>query len=671
MRNRGAIFITLILVICLMFAVSAWAAANPKAHRADRETAFRLPYSGNGHLDQNDVQYRYNKTTDYGVTWTDIMQAGDLSDLEGWNGEMYDFGSLCDNDNNVHYMGVLNAFTNAADNGVYDVHTTDGGTTWVRSLIAAEGTNTFISASEAKDAAGNLYCLIAGSDASENVTFWGTKSTDHGMTWSALLVVAAAPGDIDATACYPHLAENASANYCFFQFQEAVANFEQYVGRFPTDMSAGATIVSLNDYSGTNYSYYIGACGPIAYDPTNNALFCCFRNADVSATAVYYSDDAGATFDAGSEIAGAQRYPSVALNSASMIPCVFSNVGVPGAGEYHHDWFAYDDGGYGGGLWTDQNPIDSLLYDGSRDLLYVHQGHFFDATHAISMCNVWGDFTPEGLLVDYSTDGGATWAGGWKLWDIFDDGLVGGYIEQCQLDGGTGGVAYITFCAREGETDLTPPVITEQTLVTPATELGPYVVSAFFSDNEWVDYEGWIWVNWICYSHGAEWNYAEQDSHTWTDPETASGTYYFTVPDTHADGSQVANGDTIYFYCDGYDYTGNYAAYGVEYVIAGVEYVIAERHPHPVQPTVFTLYGNYPNPFNPTTTIQFDVATRARVELKVFNVLGQEVATLLDGVHSAGAYSIPFDASDLPSGVYIYTLSAKGFTESHKMVLLK
>lgn len=671
MHGRGTICLILVLGISLLLAASAWALPNSKADLQDHEKAVRLPYQGGRHLDQNEIQYRYNKTTDYGHTWSDVMIAGDLSDLESWNGEMYDFGSLCDDQNNLHYMGVLNGFTNAADNGVYDVYTTDGGTTWVRSLIMAEGTNVFTQASVAIDPSGNLYCLICGADASENTTFWASKSTDHGATWSAPLVVAAAPGDMDATASYPHLAEKASATYCFFQFQEAVTNYEQYAGRFPTDMSAGATIVNLNSYSSTAYSYYIGACNPIAYDPTNNYIYLCYRNDGVSAVALHSSSDQGATYSAPVEVTGAQRYPAMGMDPYNMLPYIFSNVGVPDPDTYHHNWFAYDEGGYNGGLWTNQIPLDSLLYDGARDLLYVHQGYFFDADNAISMCNVWGDFTPEGILVDYSEDGGATWHGGWKLWDIFEDGFVGGYIEQCQLDGGSGGVAYITFCAMEGETDITPPVITNQTLVTPATELPPYVVSAFFSDNDWVDYEGWIWVNWICYSHGAEWNYAEQDSHMWTDPETASGTYYFTVPDTHYDGSQVAQGDTIWFYCDGYDFTGNYTAHAEHYVIAGVEWVEAERHPHPAQPTVFTLHGNYPNPFNPTTTIKFDLASAARVELKVFNTLGQEVATLVNGRQQAGSYSIPFDASGLSSGVYICNLTANGFSESRKMVVLK
>ncbi|MFH1009906.1 MAG: T9SS type A sorting domain-containing protein, partial [bacterium] len=92
---------------------------------------------------------------------------------------------------------------------------------------------------------------------------------------------------------------------------------------------------------------------------------------------------------------------------------------------------------------------------------------------------------------------------------------------------------------------------------------------------------------------------------------------------------------------------------------------------HPAQPTVFTLQVNFQNPFNPTTTIKFDMASPARMQLKVFNTLGQEVATLVNGRLNAGSYAIPFDASELPSGVYIYRLSASGFTESRKMVVLK
>jgi hypothetical protein len=89
------------------------------------------------------------------------------------------------------------------------------------------------------------------------------------------------------------------------------------------------------------------------------------------------------------------------------------------------------------------------------------------------------------------------------------------------------------------------------------------------------------------------------------------------------------------------------------------------------QPTTFSLKQNYPNPFNPTTTIDFDLANQAQVKLTVYNMAGQKVATLADGIMPAGSNSVNFDASNLTSGVYFYTLIADGQTQSHKMTLMK
>ncbi|MBK6764859.1 MAG: T9SS type A sorting domain-containing protein [bacterium] len=92
----------------------------------------------------------------------------------------------------------------------------------------------------------------------------------------------------------------------------------------------------------------------------------------------------------------------------------------------------------------------------------------------------------------------------------------------------------------------------------------------------------------------------------------------------------------------------------------------------PALPEQFTLYQNYPNPFNPSTAIQFDLARAAVVTLKVFNVLGEEVATLLDHAPlNAGAQIVNFDAGRLASGVYMYQLDAGGLTDTRKMVLMK
>jgi hypothetical protein len=91
-----------------------------------------------------------------------------------------------------------------------------------------------------------------------------------------------------------------------------------------------------------------------------------------------------------------------------------------------------------------------------------------------------------------------------------------------------------------------------------------------------------------------------------------------------------------------------------------------------VLPTEFILFQNYPNPFNPSTTINFDLPKTARVSLKVYNILGQLVATLLDGVKQAGSYNVSFNAPDLGSGVYFYrVVTDGGGAVTRKMVLLK
>jgi hypothetical protein len=88
-------------------------------------------------------------------------------------------------------------------------------------------------------------------------------------------------------------------------------------------------------------------------------------------------------------------------------------------------------------------------------------------------------------------------------------------------------------------------------------------------------------------------------------------------------------------------------------------------------PVVYELGQNYPNPFNPSTTIKFSIPESGMVTLRVFNMLGQEVATLLNGEKAAGVYEASFDASALSSGIYFYTLDSKNFSSTKKMVLLK
>lgn len=90
-----------------------------------------------------------------------------------------------------------------------------------------------------------------------------------------------------------------------------------------------------------------------------------------------------------------------------------------------------------------------------------------------------------------------------------------------------------------------------------------------------------------------------------------------------------------------------------------------------VTPSVYAVSQNYPNPFNPTTTIQYELPEASAVSVKVYDILGREVANLVDEFKNAGSYKVSFDASKLASGVYVYRIEAGKFNSVKKMVLMK
>lgn len=85
----------------------------------------------------------------------------------------------------------------------------------------------------------------------------------------------------------------------------------------------------------------------------------------------------------------------------------------------------------------------------------------------------------------------------------------------------------------------------------------------------------------------------------------------------------------------------------------------------------YTLQQNYPNPFNPSTTISYSLPESGYVQLKVYDMLGREVADLVSEEQSMGNYKVVLDASNLTSGVYFYRLKSNDFTETKKLILLR
>ena len=88
-------------------------------------------------------------------------------------------------------------------------------------------------------------------------------------------------------------------------------------------------------------------------------------------------------------------------------------------------------------------------------------------------------------------------------------------------------------------------------------------------------------------------------------------------------------------------------------------------------PIDFALYQNYPNPFNASTVIQYDLPRDSKVTIEIFDILGKKVESVIIEDQTAGRHSYTWKGFDYPSGVYLYKISARGYSDSNKMLLLK
>jgi hypothetical protein len=217
-----------------------------------------------------------------------------------------------------------------------------------------------------------------------------------------------------------------------------------------------------------------------------------------------------------------------------------------------------------------------------------------------------------------------------------------------------------------------------------------------FSTSFYVEFQGWQEANkpylTVTYSYvipveltsfTASANYGEVNLHWITATETnnqgfevqrSNGSEFQTI--AFIEGAGTTTESNIYTYSDKSVEVGKYS-----YRLKQVDFDGTFEYSNVVDvdvpaPAEFALDQNYPNPFNPSTTIAFRLAVDSKVSLKVFDILGQEVATLLNSNFVAGGHSVTFDASALNSGVYLYRIEATGidganFIDVKKMILTK
>lgn len=149
----------------------------------------------------------------------------------------------------------------------------------------------------------------------------------------------------------------------------------------------------------------------------------------------------------------------------------------------------------------------------------------------------------------------------------------------------------------------------------------------------------------------SDWNGGEVSVHDSVDLSADSGLFYRSSGESEWYGA------------------GTGWTYGMSMKLQGSPVLAIKRKE--TRPSGFALMQNYPNPFNPTTAISYELSANSFVSLKVYDVLGREVGTLVNKVEQPGSYTVTFDASGLASGVYFYKLKAGSYSQTRKLVILK
>jgi photosystem II stability/assembly factor-like uncharacterized protein len=328
----------------------------------------------------------------------------------------------------------------------------------------------------------------------------------------------------------------------------------------------------------------------------------------------------------------------------------------------------------GGAMWAPQSSGTTLPL----------RGAFF--TDAKNGTVVGGDRGGDHGIVLHTTNGGATWMkqfetnGACMNSVSFTDGNTGTTVGGGYADGGWNIILRTTDGGANWVSQNAP--ITDE------------LKSVFFSDsNTGTAVGGWYYVGERGARPYCSIIHTTDGGATWTTQVAHQGIPFNGVFFTDVNSGTVVSGSDILHTTDGGNEwmaqssgAGN-ALHAVLFTDANTGTVVGdsgtilrttnggvtsiERGYQYVVPKHYQLSQNYPNPFNPSTTISYQLRTQSRVTLKVFDVLGREIAPLANELNPPGRYTVRWDASGVPSGVYFYRLQAGSFVNTKKLILLK
>lgn len=160
-------------------------------------------------------------------------------------------------------------------------------------------------------------------------------------------------------------------------------------------------------------------------------------------------------------------------------------------------------------------------------------------------------------------------------------------------------------------------------------------------------------------------------SGSWTLIATTTNNYYEDQTETIVTGPPIANEKNVYYAVREVDQSNNYSSYSDMLTVRVEGPPLNKISSDGELSMTYELSQNYPNPFNPSTKIEFQIPEDGFVSIKIYNTIGEEIASLVNGFITTGKYSVDFNAGNLPSGLYIYRMVNQNYSSSKKMLLVR